>query len=268
MAARGPGSDIAGVVVALGEGVTTWKLGDAVFGSVASGAGYAEYGVANAAGLTRKPSTFSYQQAAGIPTAGTAAVRVISPLTIQAGQRVLVIGAAGGVGSTVVQLLRVRGAIVIASASSKHNAYLKKLDVAEVINYDKVKVIDNARNIDVVVNTVDGENDAAISYAKKGGTVVSIAGQLDAMKCAAAGVTCPGGGGGGGPGGARGGPGAGGQPGGGLTELVTMAEAGSYTINVEKTYPLEKAGEAQEANRLGHTEGKIVLAIHADSAKR
>jgi NADPH:quinone reductase-like Zn-dependent oxidoreductase len=262
MAARGPGGDIAGVVVALGEGVTNWQLGDAVFGSVASGAGYAEYAVANANGLTRKPVTFSYQQAAGIPTAGSAALRVIAPLTIKPGQRVLVIGAAGGVGSTVVQLLRARGAVLIASASSKHNAFLAKLGVKEVINYDKVKVIDSVRNIDVVVNTVDGENDAAISYVKKGGTVVSIAGRLDSAKCEAAGVTCPGGAG---PG--RGGPG-GDQNGSQFSELVALAEAGKYTINIEKAFPLEKAGEAQEQNRTGHTEGKIVLAIHANSDRR
>jgi NADPH:quinone reductase-like Zn-dependent oxidoreductase len=258
MPAMNPGFDVAGVIDAVGPGATTWKVGDAVFGALqrSGGGGYAEYVLAAATDIARKPKNLTYEQAAGIPVAGTTALRAVNQINVQKGQHVLVIGAAGGVGSAALQLAKARGAYVIASASSQHNAFLKKIGADQVINYDKEKLVDKVKDVDAVINTVDSEAASAVDYVKHGGAVVLVDGQVDAAKCNAAGVTC-----------GRVGPGAlslGEQ----LEELAKLAEAGKYTVKVEKAFPLEKAGVAQELNRAGHTEGKIILAITPQASKR
>lgn len=258
-AARMPGGDAAGVVVAVGPGVTAFKVGDKVLASLgeSGGGAYADYALANIDNVALKPASFTYEQAAGIPIAGFAGMRMVVLTNVKKGDRVLVIGAAGGVGSTAVQGSKARGAAVISSASSRHEAYLKKIGVDEIISYDKEDVAAKAKNIDVVINAVDSQNAAAVTYAKRGGRVVVIGGVPDATACAAAGVTCMGGGG-------RDGASNGDL----IRELVRLANAGQFTVLVDKVFPLEEANAALTLGRNGNREGKIVLAVRADSATR
>ncbi|HEX4023901.1 MAG TPA: NADP-dependent oxidoreductase [Steroidobacteraceae bacterium] len=253
-----PGIEVAGVIDALGPGVSEWKRGQAVFGEVANGsAGYAQYTLADTDDIAPKPRRMSYEQAAGASVGGLTAMRTVRETHVGPGTTVAVVGAAGGVGSAVVELAKARGATVIAVASSRHNAYLKKIGADRIINYDKGPADAAGANADVVINTAPGQADAALAYAKRGGTVVSIIGPPSPAQCAAAGVNCP--------------PDRGGRVPGAiakeeLAQISKLADEGKFTVQVEKTFPLAQAAEAQEFNRAGHAQGKVVLVVAAGAA--
>jgi NADPH:quinone reductase-like Zn-dependent oxidoreductase len=176
---------------------------------------------------------------------------------IQPGQRVAIIGAAGGAGSAAVDAVHARGGKVIASGHSSQQAWLKEQGVEEFVAYDKDNVAARIQGVDAVLNTVDGQADAALGYVKRGGYLSSIAGVPAAGKCAAAGVTCV-------------------QirgtvpdltQGESLRAVAKLAESGKYTPRVTRTYPLAEAGAAQQFARAGDTMGKIVLIVDPARAK-
>jgi NADPH:quinone reductase-like Zn-dependent oxidoreductase len=254
-AAPPPGRDVAGIIVALGPGVSGYKVGDKVYTALAGGGAYAEYAVAAATELAMKPQKFTFEEAAGIPIAGYTGLRMVVMADVKPGQRVLIIGAAGGVGSTAVQAARAAGAHVIAVASSHHDKYLEALGAQEIIDYDKENVAEKAKAIAVVLNTVGTENANALTYVQPGGLVLDASGQVDEKACAAARVTCihvvrqglsnael-------------------------LKRLTQMADEGKYSIKVEKSFPLAKTGEALSYGRNGDREGKVIIDVHKDAKK-
>lgn len=259
MGPRKPGNDVAGVVVALGGGVTDFKIGDKVVGALqqVGGGAYAQYAIALATVLAPKPKKFTFEQAAGMPTAGFTGLRMVLLADVKKGERVLVIGAAGGVGSTAVQVAKAEGAYVIGSAASQHNDYLKSIGVDQIVNYDKEKVGDKVKDVDVVINEVESENAASLTYLRRGGRLVLINGQPDGAACAAAGVTC-----------STGGPGKGPSDGDLLRQLVSMANAGTYKVQVEKVFPLSAINDAYAYGRSGNRQGKVILDVAPGAAKR
>jgi NADPH:quinone reductase-like Zn-dependent oxidoreductase len=265
--ARVPGVDVAGVIEQSGSGVSHLRPRAAVFAMIGRGGtaglngGYAEYVLAPAGNVIAKPRTLSFAQAAGLGMAAVTAARVVNQTNIGPGQRVLILGIAGGVGSSAAQIAKSRGAIVIGTATARHNAYLKSIGVDQVIDYSQVKFEEQVQNIDVVIDAVGGDNATrAIQTLKRGGTLISLAGTADAAVCAAAGVRCPSGRGGG-PGKA-----AAFSEGELLEQVAALANAGKYTVQVDKTFALAQAGDAQEFNRDGHTEGKVIILIDAAKA--
>lgn len=262
------GSEVAGVVDALGPGVTQFRLGEAVYSFVFAASGvagygsYSQYTLVRAESTAPKPERFTYLQAAATPSAGLAALRTINDCHVQSGQTVVVVGAAGGVGSAIVQLAKGRGARVIAIASSQHNDYLKKLGADRIVNYDKYTgAVNDIRNADAAINTVAGQSVAALAYVKRGGTMASISGPRPTdEQCSAAGISCP-----------R-------EQGGRAPDATTVAEqlrelnrlidAGGLDIHVEKTFALAQTGLAEKFLEAGHAEGKVVVALTADAAKR
>lgn len=242
-----PGGDIAGTVAALGPGVTQWRVGDAVYGRATRG-GYAQYAVANSDEIAAKPKRLTFAQAAGIPTAGITGLMAVQQAGIGAGQTVVIVGAAGGVGSAALQVAKARGARVIAIASSRHNPYLTRLGADEIVNYDRTNPADKIKNADAVINTVDGSAAGVLSYVKRGGSIVLPAGLIPRQQCAAAGVTCNGMDHRRVPTTAE-----------SLDQINRLVEAGRFTVKVEKSFALERAGQAQELDRAGHAEGKIIL---------
>jgi NADPH:quinone reductase-like Zn-dependent oxidoreductase len=249
-AAPPPGRDVAGVVVALGPGVSGYKVGDKVYTALAGGGAYAEYAVAPASELAMKPQKFTFEEAAGIPIAGYTGLRMVVMADVKPGERVLIIGAAGGVGSTAVQAARAAGAHVIAVASSHHDKYLQALGAHEIIDYDKESVAENAKAVAVVLNTVGTENANALSYVKPGGLVLDASGQVDEKACTAARVTCIH------------------VQRQGLSNaellkrLTQMADEGKYSVKVEKSFPLAKTSDALSYGRAGDREGKVIIDVH------
>jgi NADPH:quinone reductase-like Zn-dependent oxidoreductase len=259
-----PGLDVAGIIEQIGPGVSSVKVGDKVFSMIGRGSvnglngAYSQFVIAPAANVVAKPSNLTFEQAAGLGTAGMTGERVILQAKVSKGQRVLITGVAGGVGSSAAQIALALGAHVIGTATARHLSFLRSIGVTEVIDYTEGQWEERIKNIDVVIDTVGGEtSDRALSTLKTGGTFAGVAGPASADKCMALAVTCLGGG----P------PGPGGPSEGELLSAVAkLAAEGKFKVHVDLTYPLEQAAEAQEYNRAGHSEGKDILIVDAAKA--
>jgi len=147
---------------------------------------------------------------------------------------------------------------VIASGHSSQEAWLKQQGVEEFVAYDKQNVAARIRNVDAVLNMVDGQATPALAYVKRGGMLTSIAGPPPDEQCAAAGVTCvqirataPGS-----------------SIGDTLRALVKLADAGKYTVRVTKVFPLAQAAEAQQFAHAGDSVGKVILSLDTRSKDR
>jgi NADPH:quinone reductase-like Zn-dependent oxidoreductase len=145
------GMDVAGTVEAVGANVTRFQPGDAVFGWC-DGA-FAEYASVPQDQLAAKPATLSLEQAAVVPISGFAALQGLRDVgEIQAGQRVLVIGAAGGVGSFAVQLAKAFGAQVTGVASTSQLKLVRSIGADEMIDYTRQDVTDGTRQFDLILD--------------------------------------------------------------------------------------------------------------------
>ena len=257
-----PGGDVAGVIAALGEGVTSFRIGDPVFGiavrrrGVLNGA-YAEYSVAPVANVVRKPANMTYAQAAGLGIATVTGVRVVDVTEVATGQRVLITGVAGGVGSAAAQTAKARGAYVIGTASAQHNAYLRSIGVDQVIDYTKVDFETQVGHVDVVIDTVGGETAIrAMKILPRGGWFVSTGSHDMDAQCAAAGLRC--------------------APYSSAADVerriyeqvASLASAGKLELKIDKSFPLADATQARAYSMAGHAEGKIILLVDAAHAER
>lgn len=186
------GWDVSGVVEAAGKDVSRFKVGDAVFSrpDIKRNGTYAEYVAIREDEIAHKPQTISHVEAATLPLAGIAAWEaIITTAQVAAGQRVLIHAASGGVGSIAVQLTKLRGAYVIATASEKNRALVKSLGADEVIDYRTQKFEAVVREVDTVFDTIGGQvQEASWSVLKRGGILVSITGTPSEEKAMAFGV--------------------------------------------------------------------------------
>jgi NADPH:quinone reductase-like Zn-dependent oxidoreductase len=146
------GQDVAGTVEALGEGVTGLSVGDEVFG-VGLGT-FAEYATARVDRLAHKPSNLSFEEAATVPTTGCTALQGIRDVgKVTAGSRVLVIGAAGGVGSFAVQIAKTFGAHVTGVCNTSTIDLVRSIGADEIIDYTREEIVDGTRRFDVILDT-------------------------------------------------------------------------------------------------------------------
>ena len=148
------GQDVAGVIDAVGPGVTSFTVGDDVFGE-ASGS-FAEYVVTGADRLVRKPANVSFEQAAATPMGGYTALQALRAAGNVAGLSVVVTGAGGGVGSALVQLAHARGAHVTAVCSAGKADFVRSLGADEVVDYATTDVTTGAPRFDVVFDFAGG----------------------------------------------------------------------------------------------------------------
>lgn len=243
-----PGADLAGVVEKVGPGVTAFQPGQEVFGRSSQGS-YAEYSIAPTNTLALKPKTLSFDEAATIAVGATTAWQgLFDHGNLQPGQRVLILGGAGGVGLFAVQFARWKGAHVISTASTGNVDFVRSLGAETVIDYTKTRVEDEVHDVDLVFDTVGG---AALASAwptlKRGGTLVSIAGRPDEAKARELSVHA-----------AR------------FSAQVTSELLGTFAQLISEgqvktvvgaTFPLSEAGKAQELSQSGHGRGRIVLRI-------
>lgn len=247
------GLDAAGTIDALGPGVAGWKVGEAVIAVTGPPHGaYAQYTLASIQTLAPKPRTLTFEEAAGIPVAGiTAWHSLVDIAHLRRGERVLIDGGAGGVGSAAVQIAKARGAYVIATARASNTRYLKSIGADEVIDYTAGPFETKVKNVDVVLDTVNRQDGLrAIRTVRPGGLLISIVGPIPAARCAAAKIRCAA-------------PhGSGGLPAAPILEhVVALADAGRYRVSVEHVFPLADAAEAWRLSRGGHTRGKLILTV-------
>ncbi|MFJ7907871.1 NADP-dependent oxidoreductase [Kitasatospora sp. NPDC096204] len=243
------GWDVAGVVRAVGGGVTEFAPGDEVFGYVRKDAvehgTYAELVSAPVRTLARKPAALDWAQSGGLPLAGLTALQSLRALRLAEGETVLVHAAAGGVGHLAVQLARAVGARVIGTAAERNHDFLRGLG-ADPVRYGE-GLADRVRAL-----APDGV-DAALDLVGHGAVRLSAELVADPGRIASVadfGVR------------AIGGRYVWVRPdAGGLAELAALADDGRLTVTVASTFPLAQAASAQALSAEGRTRGKIVLLV-------
>ena len=171
------GIELAGVVAGVGPGTLRLKLGDRVMGPLMGQGAYAEFAVVDEVKLALTPEGLSDIEAAAIPVAALAAWQALRAAgEIRPGQRILIHGAAGGVGGFAVQFAKAAGAVVLAVASAASAAYVKSLGADVVIDRDAERFEDRAAGVDLVLDLVGGEAlDRSWSVLAADGAVVSTA---------------------------------------------------------------------------------------------
>jgi NADPH:quinone reductase-like Zn-dependent oxidoreductase len=254
-----PGADIAGLIEAVGGQVRQFQPGEAVFGEVASGSGgFAEYAVSHERALVLKPANLSFEQAAAVPMAGITALQGLRDKgRIQPGQKVLIQGASGGVGTFAVQLAKYFGTEVTAVCSTGNVELVRSLGAGYVIDYNKDDFTRNNQQYDLIL-AVNGYHPLAAYkraltpkgiYVMAGGTNAQIfqamlLGPLMSRK--------------------------GGKNMGGVSAktsqedlliLKELLEAGKIVPVIDRSYPFSEAVEAVRYIDSGHVKGKVVITV-------
>lgn len=247
------GWDISGTVTALGGGVTTFKVGDDVFGMPRfpkQAGAYAELAAVPAGEIAAKPAAIDHAHAAALPLAGlTAWQGLVRHGHLQAGQRVLIHAGAGGVGHLAVQIAKARGAHVIATVSPDKLDFVRSLGADDVVDYTKGNFTEQVHNVDLVLDAIGGDHvDESLKVLRDGGVLVSLLGVHDASRTRAKernirvermSVT---------------------PDRDGLVELAKLVDAGKLSPHVARTFPLDQAGAAH-AFLATRPIGKIVLTV-------
>jgi NADPH:quinone reductase-like Zn-dependent oxidoreductase len=256
------GWDVAGTVEAVGASVTDFRPGDEVMGD-AEGGSFAEYAVTSPDKLVPKPANLSFEQAAALPISGVTALQALRDKAhVQPGQRVLVIGAGGGVGTLAVQVAKAFGAHATGVASSSKLDLVRSIGADDVIDYTREDFTDGSMKWDVIVDTAGRRPLRQLRRAlTPKGTLVVVGGD----------------GGGRWTGGFFRGMLRGplvspfvGQKLMGLNSKVTredlqgvaeLAEAGKLTPVIGHTYALSETPDAIRELEAGHAAGKLVIAV-------
>ena len=245
------GQDGAGVVTRVGEGVDGVAAGDPVLLFVGWDRGtYAEEVVVRPGEWTRAPEGLDMDAAAGLPLAGVTAWQgLFDHGGLKAGQRVLVHGGSGGVGHLAVQLAKHKGAHVTATCGTVAVEFVRSLGADEVVDYRKHKFEHHARDIDLVYDLVGGDTrQRSWSVLKPGGRLVSAVrgGDVEAEARAA--------------GGERMGLWYAARPDADqMAELAGLAASGKLRVHIDKSFPLDKAADAQSHLETGHPKGKVLI---------
>ncbi|HER62899.1 MAG TPA: NADP-dependent oxidoreductase [Desulfobacteraceae bacterium] len=246
-----PGWDVAGVIEEKGPGVTNLEIGDSVYSrpSIFRNGAYAEYIAVKASEVALKPESIDFLQAAAVPLAGLTAWQSLFDLAhLQAGQKILIHAAAGGVGHFAVQFARWIGAHVIGTSSAHNHDFLKSIGAHETIDYTTTAFEDAVHDADVVLETMGGEVwQRSWKALKKGGIMVSTlrgpeAGGTEALNKLCAHVFVQ-------PDAAQ------------LGEIAILIDSGHVRPEIERIFPLQEADKAHLHNQEGHTRGKIVLEV-------
>lgn len=253
------GNDFAGEVIGLGEGASRFKVGDQVYGliTVMHGGTYAEYLAVDENLVRKMPKNTSYLEAASLPMPGLSGLIAMHDLAnIQAGQRLLYHGGAGGVGVMSIQIAKARGAYVIATCSANNMDFVRGLGADEVVDYNAVDFRDIAKDIDVAVDPIGGDtNLRTFECMKPGGKIVVVlrndpveienrerlCQQYQVEVKVLAFDTYPE----------------------GLDTLREMVENGSIKPQVQHVYPLSGVREAHQLLQGRHFCGRIVLDVTA-----
>ena len=253
------GKDVAGTVVAVGAGVTRFAVGDEVFG-IGIGT-FAEYTAAREDRLVRKPAALPFAQAAVVPVSGITALRAVTEVgRVRAGQRVLILGASGGVGSYAVQLAKAAGAEVTGVASTAKLDLVRSLGAEHVLDYTRDDFADGAHTYDVIVDIAGNPSLSRLRRAlTPTGTVALVggedAGKLTGMRRQLRGAAL--------------------SPfvrqrlalvspqerAGHIERLAALIEEGTVTPSVDRTYPLERAPEAMRHLEDGKVRGKVAITV-------
>ncbi|MFD5743082.1 NADP-dependent oxidoreductase [Streptomyces massasporeus] len=247
------GWDVSGVVEAVGIGVVAFAPGDEVFGMLPYPYGHgshAEYVIAPVRALTRKPAGVDHTQAGALPLVSLTAWQALTEhADLQPGQRVLIHAAAGGVGHVAVQIAKARGAYVIGTASAGKHEFLRSIGVDETIDYRETDVTEAVKDVDVVLDTIGGDNALhSLRVLRPGGVLVSILpvgsddlyAEAERLGVRALRMLVD-------------------ADRGGMEAIADLIETGKLRATIAGTFPLAEAAEAHTLGDTGRTTGKLVL---------
>jgi NADPH:quinone reductase-like Zn-dependent oxidoreductase len=243
------GCEIAGTVRKVGSDVRDFKEGSAVYGylSLQRNGGYAEYAIARTDEIAVKPESLDFENAAAVAVGAlTSWQAIFDTANLKSGQRILITGASGGVGSMAVQLAKAKGAFVIATASGKNEDFVRSLDADEFVDYTQERFEEVVKEVDVVYDTVGGDTlERSFQVLKRGGFLVSTVAPPSKEKAEEFGVriamvgVLPS---------AR-----------QLEEINRLIAAGKLKTYVAMILPLAEVRKAHQYSESGRTRGKIVL---------
>lgn len=249
------GFDLSGRVAALGSQVKTLSIGDLVYGllDVRKNGAYAEYVATKAAYLATKPPSLPHSEAAAIPLAGLTALQALKKASIMPGDRVLIIGASGGVGSFAVQIAKAEGAHVTGVSSSRNVSFVRNLGADDVLSYDRTPIPEKS-TYDIIFDTVGAGSFFKLrrNLSPKGryvSTLPDIPGLLITplmkvfgyKKRALSVMVRP--------------------DSQGLQYLAKLVETGKLSPVIEKTYTLREIAEAHLRSESQRTRGKLVVTV-------
>ncbi len=253
------GSDVAGQVEAVGSGVTRFRAGDEVFGWCTGS--FADYAAASEEALARKPANLSFEEAAAVPMAGLVALQALRLGRVRAGQKALINGASGGIGTFAVQIAKSLGADVTGVCSTRNLDMVRSIGADHVIDYTREDFTQTGQRYDFILDNVGNESLTRLRHALTStGTLVPNGGSFDNRWFAGGGrvisslvVSCfvsqslrpflvsP-----------------------KLKDLVVLKElieAGKITPVIDRAYPLSEAAQAIDHVGAGHARGKVAITV-------
>lgn len=241
------GGEISGLVEKLGDDVSGFEVGDAVYGIIASG-GFAEYAIARVGDIARKPAGLDFAQAAAVALGALTSWQALFDVAeVRSGQKLFITNASGGVGSLAVQIAKSSGVHVTAMASARNEDYVRSLGADEFVAHDRQVFERSVHHMDAVFDTVGGEVfQRAFATLTKGGIMVTAVAfpkdEAQQYGVAAARIACK-------------------ADADQLTAIGKLADAGKLRAKIATVLPLSGVTQALELVQAGRTGGKVVLQI-------
>ena len=247
------GMDFSGIVKEIGGGVSDFKQGDEIYGQagVATGGSgaFAEMALAKTETIANKPKRLSHGEAAALPLVGVSSWRaLVENIGLSNGQRILIHGGAGGIGSIAIQLAKNLGAFIATTASANDKVFVQELGADQVIDYKSQNFEDLLHDYDSVFDTVGGDTyKRSFKVLKKGGIIISMLEQPNSelmnqynvkaiFQFTQADRER-------------------------LTKLAQWVDQNNVKVNVDRTFLLEEAGKALDYQKDVHPRGKVVLTM-------
>lgn len=246
------GGDVAGVVAVVGEGVDGFTVGQEVYGqanALGGNGSFAEYTPVRADQLASKPKSIDFNMAAALPLAATSAYQaLVDHMGLQAGQKILIHGGAGGIGSLAIQIAHHLGAYVASTASTDNLEFIKNLGADEAIDYTTTDFANVVKDFDAVYDTVGGETyRKSFTVLRPGGVLVSMIGPVDealaeqhevhAIAQFTQTTTER------------------------LNKIAELVDAGALQVQIDRAFPISEVSDAFEHLKNGRPRGKVVITV-------